>query len=244
MLPTTHETPVREERFKYVPLSRIFMSEHYRLREFCRHDLALYFGIRNVPTELGLARGRMLVQKLIEPAHAEFGPLRILQGYVSAELNAKRMRMGAVASPTSLHMWDRRPDKGMAAPVACDFCIRGREGDLNAQRLLVEFYAGSDLKWNSILVFPRTSSIHLTHSPRKGEFRITLRLEFVAGRARARYFDVRNYRNIPWHLLHQSDEAGLAAAMDWLRERGELKENRRKSDGQKKEAGQPGLFSG
>ncbi len=223
-LPTSHQPPIREKRFRYTPLSRIFMSTHYRLREFCQHDLALYFGIANVPTELGLARGRMLVQKLLEPAHAEFGELRILQGYVSAALNQARLQMGAVASRTSLHMWDRYPDKGLAAAVACDFCIRGREGDLNAQRELVQFYASSNLPWNSILVFPRTSSIHLTHRPGQPEKRITLRMEYEEkGQPRSLYLELRDYRNIPWDLLHQGGKASILAAIARLEQAGDLK---------------------
>jgi len=221
-----HPQPVREQRFKYTPLSRIFLSRHYRLREFCQHDLALYFGIRNVPSELGLARGRLLAQRLLEPLHAEFGELRILQGFVSAALNAKRMAMGAVASPTSLHMWDRAPHLGLHLGVACDFCLRGREGDLAAQRILVEFLGQSQLPWHNVLLFPNTSSVHLVHHPQQAAGYVNLRLEFVdpdTGQPRSKYYRLRDYRHTPWHLLHLSTVASVAEAEAWLRAHHELR---------------------
>jgi hypothetical protein len=218
----THPRPVRERRYKYTPLSRIFLSEHYRLREFCQHDLALLYGVKNVPSELGLARGRLLAQRLLEPAHARFGELRILQGFVSAQLNARRIAAGMVANPTSCHIWDRRPEWGLNAAVCSDFCIRGREGDLAGQRELTVFYGESDLPWESVMLFPNTSSVHLVHHPRQAQRYVTMRIEWlVEERPQSQYFKLRDYRNVPWDLLHRSEPENLAAVTAWLKERGD-----------------------
>lgn len=224
-LPNKHLKPIRERRFKYTPLSRITMSKYFRLREFCQHDLALIHGIKNVPNEIGVARGRLLAQRLLDPAYEHFGELRILQGYVSPALNRIRQGAGAVASPTSLHMWDQKPEAGLNYGIACDFCIKGREGDVQAQRELVEFYGQSDLPWHNILVFPRTSSIHLVHNNKRAEHYINLRVEFFndEGRPKSEYFRINNYQNVPWELLQLGTQEALTNIKGWLAERGEYR---------------------
>lgn len=230
---TEHINPLREKRYRYTPLSRIFLSPHYRLREFCVHDLALILGVRNVPQQVGIERAKPMVVKLMEPAHAEFGEMRILQGYVSAELNEKRREFGLPAGDTkgNRHWWDREPHLGVNEPVCVDFCIRGREGELQAQRDLVEFYARSGLPWESVMIFPNTSSIQITYNPKSDRQWFSLRVEYLeAGYPKSEYFQIRRVENIPWELIHLSTVEALAQVKAHLKAAGELSYNRRKPD--------------
>ncbi|MCL4296267.1 MAG: hypothetical protein KJ077_11085 [Anaerolineae bacterium] len=238
---TEHIPPLRERRYRYTPLSRIFLSPHYRLREFCVHDLALLFGIANVPHQVGIERAKPMVLKLLEPAHSAFGELRILQGYVSAQLNEKRREMGMPAGETkgNRHWWDRDQHLGVNEPVCVDFCIRGREGDVAAQRELVEFYAWEGLPWESIMIYPNTSSIQIVYNPRSERQWFSLRLEYLeAGYPKSEFFQIRRVENIPWDLVHLSTVEALAEAKYRLKAAGELYYNRKKPGNR-----QPVLFT-
>ncbi|MCG3207140.1 MAG: hypothetical protein FOGNACKC_00740 [Anaerolineae bacterium] len=219
-----HDPPIRERRFNYTPLSRIHLSEHYRLREFCIHDLSLIYGIKNVPAKIGIERARPMAEKLLEPLHDHFGELRILQGYVSPALNAKRMQMGAVAGSTkgNRHWWDREPELGLNAAVCVDFCIRGREGNIEAQRELVEACYALEIPFDGMLIFPRTSSIEITYDPTKSRKYASIRMEYLAhGYPKSDYFQVWNPDNIPWQYLQMGTYSAITEAKAWMAERGE-----------------------
>ena len=64
------------------------LSKHFKLSEFTFSQTAARKGIRNIPSSAAIDNLKDLCDRILEPARAQFGALRITSGYRSPELNA------------------------------------------------------------------------------------------------------------------------------------------------------------
>ncbi len=76
------------------------LSKYFTLEEFIKSQTATRKGINNVPSDMDIARMKLLCERVIEPIREHFGaPVKILSGYRCQALN------NAVGgSKTSQHM--------------------------------------------------------------------------------------------------------------------------------------------
>jgi len=62
-------------------------APHFTLAELTRSDTAVAYGLDNRPDEASLRRLLSLARLILEPLRQEFGPIRVLSGFRSPELN-------------------------------------------------------------------------------------------------------------------------------------------------------------
>ena len=64
------------------------LSPHFTREELCLSDVAVRHGIRNVPSSAVVENLTALCNTILEPLREALGPVHILSGYRSAQLNA------------------------------------------------------------------------------------------------------------------------------------------------------------
>lgn len=77
------------------------LSAHFKLEEFTRSSTAKEKGLKNDPSEAGIALAKEMCEKVLEPIRAKFGAIKINSGYRSPEVNS-----AVSGSATSDHVWD------------------------------------------------------------------------------------------------------------------------------------------
>lgn len=90
-------------------LGRIPLSRHFHMREFLYSEIAVHYGLRNVPTDLDRVvwAGSMLCEKLLEPLQEHFGRVHVRSGYRSREVNQTGVRKHNCAQDNDgAHTWD------------------------------------------------------------------------------------------------------------------------------------------
>jgi hypothetical protein len=108
-------------------LGRVRLSEHFYMRQFLYSEIAVAFGIVNVPDDpdLALEAGTRLCENILEPLVREFGPIVIRSGFRSARLNALGNAQGLNCAKNeknhAYHIWDHRDTDGHMGAAACLF---------------------------------------------------------------------------------------------------------------------------
>lgn len=123
---SAHRSTERRERFcKLEDIGRIRLSEHFYLRDFLYSEIAITYGILNIPDNLDLATktGTRLCQEILEPLITRFGPIHIRSGFRSARTNelGARLRLNCARNQKNFgyHIWDQRDHLGNAGAAAC-----------------------------------------------------------------------------------------------------------------------------
>jgi hypothetical protein len=90
-------------------LGRIPLSPSFHLREFLYSEIAVHYGVRNVPDHVdqAVANGEQLCTLLLEPLQDAFGRIHIRSGYRSRLVNAAGIaKHGCAADNDGAHTWD------------------------------------------------------------------------------------------------------------------------------------------
>ena len=111
--------------FNLEKLGRTRLSENFFMREFLYSEVANYYGISNIPSDIDFAieNGQILCSTILEPLQQQFGRLFIRSGYRSEMLNnfcnRKRLNCASNKRNYARHIWDVRDVNGHAGAMAC-----------------------------------------------------------------------------------------------------------------------------
>ncbi|MCJ8517970.1 hypothetical protein ABID21_000499 [Pseudorhizobium tarimense] len=143
-------------------LGRVRLSENFFFRDFLFSEIAVSYGISNVPDDpdLAIEAGRRLCEELLEPLQATFGRLHLRSGYRSAAVNEFGNRRGLNCSTNAAsaadHIWDMRDADGCMGATACivvpwliDHCHE--EGDWRK----MAWWIHDHLPYASLCFFPK-----------------------------------------------------------------------------------------
>ena len=92
-------------------LGRMRLSKSFHLREFLYSEIAVHYGLRNVPEagriDHAIDAGTQLCERLLEPLQAQFGRIHIRSGYRSRAVNAAGVgKHNCAADNDGFHAWD------------------------------------------------------------------------------------------------------------------------------------------
>jgi hypothetical protein len=106
-------------------LGRVRLSKHLFLRDFLYSDVAVIYGLSNIPDDpdLAIAASKHLCEELLEPLVSSFGPITIRSAYRSAEVNRVCNENGENCASNeknaAAHIWDLRDKDGCMGAVSC-----------------------------------------------------------------------------------------------------------------------------
>ncbi|RDE06951.1 hypothetical protein [Sphingomonas aracearum] len=153
---------------KLVELGRVQLSQGFLLRDFLYSEIAAMHGLSNVPDDpdLAIAAGTRLCTDLLEPLREAFGPLQIVSGLRTAEVNAlgAAKAYGPASNERSLagHIWDKRDAAGQmgatAGIIVPAFADRFTAPD-DWKRLA--WWIHDHLPYSSMEFFPQRWMLHL-----------------------------------------------------------------------------------
>ena len=105
-------------------LGRIRLSRSFHLREFLYSEIAMHYGIRNVPDtgriEEAVFAGAQLCERLLEPLQSRFGCIHVRSGYRCRAVNAAGVgRHNCAADNDGFHTWDWPSPRHGRGATAC-----------------------------------------------------------------------------------------------------------------------------
>ena len=106
-------------------LGRVRLSGNFFFRDFLFSEIAIMYGLRNVPDDpdLAIAAGKRLCEELLEPIQTAFGRIGIRSAYRSCVVNELGNRFGLSCASNernyARHIWDRRARDGSMGAMAC-----------------------------------------------------------------------------------------------------------------------------
>ncbi len=108
-------------------LGRVQLSKNFYMRDFLYSEIAYAEAIPNLPedTDLAIAAGKQLCERVLEPLQAGVGRLAIRSAYRSPTVNAKGAENGNQYNCASnernraAHIWDLRDEHGRMGATAC-----------------------------------------------------------------------------------------------------------------------------
>jgi hypothetical protein len=106
-------------------LGRVRLSRNFFLRDFLLSEIAVVYGLRNVPDnpDLAIEAGKKLCEELLEPIQSKFGRVAIRSAYRSCAVNALGNHLGLSCASNernyARHIWDRRARDGSIGAMAC-----------------------------------------------------------------------------------------------------------------------------
>lgn len=106
-------------------LGRKRLSENFFFRDFLYSEIAMAYGVANLPEdeELAIEAGKGLCENLLEPLHARFGTVHIRSAYRSPTINALGNKKGHNCSANernrAKHIWDWPDADGNLGATAC-----------------------------------------------------------------------------------------------------------------------------
>ena len=105
-------------------LGRIRLSRSFHLREFLYSEIAVHYGLRNVPetgrVDDAVHAGSKLCTLLLEPLQDQFGRIHVRSGYRSRQVNAAGVgKHQCAANNDGFHTWDYPSEKHGRGATAC-----------------------------------------------------------------------------------------------------------------------------
>jgi len=105
-------------------LGRIRLSRSFHLREFLYSEIAIHYGIRNVPdagrVDEAVYAGGQLCELLLEPLQQRFGRIHVRSGYRSRAVNAAGVgKHNCAADNDGFHTWDWPSTQHGRGATAC-----------------------------------------------------------------------------------------------------------------------------
>jgi len=105
-------------------LGRTSLSNSFSMRDFLYSEVSNFYGVPNIPDnpDLAIAAGKKLCTDLLEPLIAAFGPITIVSGYRSPEVNnlcnQKRLNCASNEKNYAAHIWDKKDANGNIGATA------------------------------------------------------------------------------------------------------------------------------
>lgn len=157
---------------------RVKLSRHFCMRQFLYSEIAVTYGLRNIPDdpELAIATGKKLCTEVLEPIVEMFGPIIIRSGYRSAALNqfghARRLRCASNARNLAYHIWDQRDERGHMGAAACIHIPSAAEIDAPELRPKFARFLHERLPYHRMVFFrsPATFNIAWHEAPIRSVF--------------------------------------------------------------------------
>ena len=106
-------------------LGRIRLSDNFFLREFLYSEIAIAYGLVNIPENLDVAVkvGSELCQHLLEPLQKAWGKVHVRSGYRAKAVNqignTNKHNCSSNAANYGAHIWDERDRDGFMGATAC-----------------------------------------------------------------------------------------------------------------------------
>lgn len=105
-------------------LGRIRLSRSFHFREFLYSEIAVHYGLRNVPdeghVEAAVKAGARLCERLLEPLQTQFGRVHVRSGYRSREVNQAGVgKHNCAIGNDGFHTWEHPSAKHGAGATAC-----------------------------------------------------------------------------------------------------------------------------
>lgn len=156
-------------------LGRVKLSRHFCMRQFLYSEIAVAYGLRNVPDDpnLAIAAGRKLCTEVLEPIVELFGPIIIRSAYRSSEVNhfghQRRLRCASNARNHAYHIWDRLDADGRMGAAACIHIPSAADCDTPEQRPELAQFLHDRLPYHRMVFFrsPATLNIGWHEAPRR-----------------------------------------------------------------------------
>jgi hypothetical protein len=163
-------SPIRQPRTVKAleELGRVKLSPSFFMRDFLYSEIAVTFGMQNIPDDpdLAIAVGKVLCETLLEPLQERFGKISIRSAYRSCEVNdfGNRNKLNCGRNETNYagHIWDRRDAQGRMGATACIVVNRfvpyyARTGDWEA----MAWWVHDHLPYSDMEFFPRLATFNL-----------------------------------------------------------------------------------
>lgn len=171
-------------------LGRVRLSRAFIFRDMLHSEVSAVHRVPNVPSDPALAIrvGKHLCEELLEPLIDHFGPVSILSGYRSPELNAlcNRLQCGCASNERNRagHIWDL-PDKNGNIGAMASVVIAAHDPE-----------AGKPIDWQSIAKWVHQNlPYHSLRFHRRGAFNIAWREN--PKRCIYSYVEPRGYLRLP-----------------------------------------------
>ncbi len=106
-------------------IGRIRLSDNFFMRDFLYSEIAITYGIVNVPgnLELAIEAGTNLCEKILEPIQNSWDRIHIRSAFRSEEVNQigniKKHNCASNSSNYGAHIWDIRDAEGYLGATAC-----------------------------------------------------------------------------------------------------------------------------
>ncbi|MBB96879.1 MAG: hypothetical protein CML68_20055 [Rhodobacteraceae bacterium] len=152
-------------------LGRVRLSRHFYMREFLYSEIGNFHEVQNIPddSDLAIACGRALCERLLDPLQDTFGRIAVRSGYRSARLNAYGNARGLNCArneyPLECHIWDRGRAEARVAgasiviPWFADRYAKGRDWrDL-------AWWMHDHLDFSEIWFFPKLCAFNIAWRP-------------------------------------------------------------------------------
>lgn len=117
---------VRKELYwRFDRLGRVRLSQNFIMRQFLLSEIALAYGIVNLPDDetRAIHAGTKLCERILEPIVGLFGPIIIRSGFRSATLNAFGHQHSLACASNeknfARHIWDHPDKEGRVGASAC-----------------------------------------------------------------------------------------------------------------------------
>jgi hypothetical protein len=157
---------------------RVKLSRHFCMRQFLYSEIAVTYGLRNIPDDpdLAIEAGRKLCTEVLEPITEMFGPIIVRSGFRSAALNqfghTRRLRCASNARNRAYHIWDQRDDHGHMGAAACIHIPSAAESDTPELRPEFARFLHDRLPYHRMVFFrsPATLNIGSHEAPVRSVF--------------------------------------------------------------------------
>lgn len=154
--------------WRFDRLGRVRLSQNFIMRQFLASEIALAYGLINLPDDATLAiqAGTRLCERVLEPIVALLGPIIIRSGFRRAALNAFGHTNGLMCASNeknhARHIWDHPDKDGRIGASACILIPAFNAGktELTTRQELGEF------------LHERTPADHITFFKRDNAFNI------------------------------------------------------------------------
>lgn len=149
-------------------LGRVKLSPSFYMRDFLYSEVASFYGLPNIPDnpDLAIRAGTKLCQELLEPLFQIFGPITVVSGYRSPEVNElcnlKGLNCSSNQKNYAGHIWDRKDangDLGATASVIVHWFADKYAGGADWQSMA--WWIHDHLPYSSLQFFPKLAAFNI-----------------------------------------------------------------------------------
>jgi len=149
-------------------LGRVRLSPSFYMRDFLYSEVANFYGLPNIPDDpdLAIRAGTSLCTELLEPLFNTFGPITVVSGYRSPEVNElcnqKHLNCSSNQKSYAGHIWDRRDanrNLGATASIIVHWFTDRYAGGEDWQSMA--WWIHDQLPYSSLQFFPKLAAFNI-----------------------------------------------------------------------------------